>query len=73
MKNTKVKKARRERWASGRTYVVEKTAKLQQQEAAPKCEEKTRMAAPKCATEKKFRHLCRTKSIEYNNLKSNRR
>ena len=37
---------------------------MQQQEVAPKREEKTRMAAPKCATEKKFRHLCRTKSID---------
>ena len=34
--------------------MVEKRAKLQQQEAAPKRAEKTRMAAPKCATEKKF-------------------
>ena len=44
--------------------MVEQKAKLQQQEAAPKSSEKTRMAAPKCATEKKFRHLCRTKSID---------
>ena len=44
--------------------MVEQKAKLQQQEAAPKREEKTRMAAPKSATEKKFQHLCRTKSIE---------
>ena len=44
--------------------MVEQKAKLQQQEAAPKRAEKTRMAAPKCATEKKFRHLCRTKSID---------
>ena len=36
----------------------------QQQEAAPKRTEKTRMAAQKCATEKKVRHLCRTKSID---------
>ena len=44
--------------------MVEQKAKLQQQEVAPKRSEKTRMAAPKCATEKKFRHLCRTKSID---------
>ena len=44
--------------------MVEKKAKLQQQEAAPKRAEKTRMAAPKCATQKKFWHLCRTKSID---------
>ena len=44
--------------------MVEQKAKLQQQEAAPKRAEKTRMAAPKCATEKKFWHLCRTKSID---------
>ena len=44
--------------------MVEQKAKLQQQEAAPKSSEKTRMAAPKCATERKFRHLCRTKSID---------
>ena len=44
--------------------MVEKKAKLQQQEAAPKRAEKTRMAAPKCATQKKFQHSSRTKSIE---------
>ena len=44
--------------------MVEKKAKLQQQEAPPKRAEKTRMAAPKCATQKKFCHLCRTKSID---------
>ena len=44
--------------------MVEQKAKLQQQEAARKPAEKTRMAAPKCATQKKFRHLCRTKSID---------
>ena len=44
--------------------MVEQKAKLQQQEAAPKREEKTRMTAPKFPTEKKFRHLGRTKSIE---------
>ena len=41
--------------------MVERKANLQQHEAAPKSSEKTRMAAPKCATERKFRHLCRTK------------
>ena len=44
--------------------MVEQKAKLQQQEAASKRAEKTRMTAPKCATEKKFRHLCRTKSVD---------
>ena len=44
--------------------MVEQKAKLQQQEAATKRAEKTRMAAPKCATKKKFRHLCGTKSID---------
>ena len=44
--------------------MVEQEAKLEQKEAAPKRAEKTRMAAPKCATEKKFRHLCRKKSID---------
>ena len=44
--------------------MVEPKAKFQQQEAAPKGAEKTRMAAPKCATEKKFQYLCRTKSID---------
>ena len=43
--------------------MVEQKAKLQQQEAEQKGAEKTRMAATKCATEKKFQHLCRTKSI----------
>ena len=37
---------------------------MQQQESAPKRAEKTRMAAPKYATERNFRHLCRTKSID---------
>ena len=45
----KGEKADERRW-------VEQKAKLQQQEAAPKRAEKTRMAAPKCATEKSFRH-----------------
>ena len=44
--------------------MVEQKAKLQQQEAAPKRAEKMRMAARNCATQKKFRHLCRTKSID---------
>ena len=44
--------------------MVEQKPKLQQQEATPKRAEKTRMAAPKCATEKKFRHVCRTETIE---------
>ena len=44
--------------------MVEQKAKLKQQEASPKRAEKTRMAARKCATEKKFRHFCRTKSID---------
>ena len=44
--------------------MVEQKAKLQQREAAKKGAEKTRMAAPKCATEKTFQHLCRTKRID---------
>ena len=44
--------------------MVEQKAKLQQQKAAPKRAEKSRMAAPNCATEKKFRHLYRKKSID---------
>ena len=44
--------------------MVEQKAKLQQQEAAPKRAEKTRMAAPKYATERKFPPLCRTESID---------
>ena len=44
--------------------MVEQKAKLQQKEAAPKRAEKKTMAAPKCATEKKFRHLCSTKSVD---------
>ena len=44
--------------------MLEQKAKLQQQEAAPKRTKKTRMAAPKCATQKKFRHLWGTKSID---------
>ena len=44
--------------------VVEQKAKLQKQEAAPKRAERTRMAASKYAIQKKFWHLCRTKSID---------
>ena len=44
--------------------MVDQKAKLQQQESAPKRAEKTGMASPRCATEKKFRQLCRTKSID---------
>ena len=44
--------------------MVDQKTKLKQQEAAPKRAEKTTMAAPKCATEKKFRNGCRTKSID---------
>ena len=44
--------------------MVEQKAKLQQQEAAPTRPEKMRTASPKCTTEKKFRHLCMTKSID---------
>ena len=44
--------------------MVDQQTKLKQQEAAQKGAEKTTMAPPKCATEKKFRPLCRTKSID---------
>ena len=44
--------------------MAEQKAKLQQKKAAPKRAEKATMAAPKAATDKKFRLLCRTKSIE---------
>ena len=44
--------------------MLQQKAKLKQQKAAPKSAKKTTMAAPKSATEKKIRHLCRTKSIE---------
>ena len=57
-------KASRERKESGRCLVVEQNARVQKKEAAPKRAEKTRMAAPKCPTQKKFRHLCRTKGID---------
>ena len=43
--------------------MLQKKAKLKQQKAAPKWAEKSTIAAQKCATEKKFRHLCGTKSI----------
>ena len=44
--------------------MVEQKAKFQQQDAVRKRAEKARMAALKCASEKKFRHLRRTKSID---------
>ena len=44
--------------------MVEQKAQLQEQEAAPKREEKMKMAAPKCATEKKFKHSSRTKNSD---------
>ena len=44
--------------------MVEQKPKLQQQEAAPKRVEKTRMAATKVATQRKFLHLWKTKSID---------
>ena len=44
--------------------MLQQKAKLKQQKAAPKRAEKTRTAAQKFATEKKVRHLCRTKSID---------
>ena len=44
--------------------MVEEKAKLKPKEAATKRAEKTRMASPKCATPKNFRHLLRTKSID---------
>ena len=44
--------------------MVEQKANLQEKEAAPKRAENTRMAARNCATQKKFWHLCRTKSID---------
>ena len=40
-----------------------------QRKAAPKRAEKTTMAAPKGATEKRFRHLCRTKCIDVQEFK----
>ena len=44
--------------------MLEHKAKLRRQEAAPKRAEKTRMAAPKCATEKTFRQFYRTNGID---------
>ena len=44
--------------------MVEQKAKLQQQKAAPKRAEKTTMAVPKCATQKKFRHSRRRRIID---------
>ena len=44
--------------------MLQQEVNFKQQKAAPKHAEKTTMAAPKCATEKKFWHLCRTKSID---------
>ena len=43
--------------------MVEQKAKLQQ-EAALKRAEKTKVAAPKCATQKKSRYLSQTNSID---------
>ena len=43
---------------------------MKEENSAPKREEKSEMAAQKCATEKKFRDLCRT---TYKYLKNNRR
>ena len=53
--------------------MVDQKAKLKQQEAAPKRAKKTGMAAPKCAAEKKFRHLCRTKSVDEKLFKEQKR
>ena len=44
--------------------MLQQKAKLKQQKATPKRAEKTTMAAQKCPTEKKFRHIYRTESIE---------
>ena len=44
--------------------MVEQKAKCQPQEVAPKRAEKTRMASPKGATQKKFKHLFRTKFVD---------
>ena len=49
--------------------MVEQKINMQQQDAAPKRAEKTRIAALKCATERKFRHLCRRKSIDEKQFK----
>ena len=53
--------------------MVEKKAKLQQQEAALKSPEETRMAPPKCATENNSGIDAAPKELTYNKLKSNRR
>ena len=45
---------------------MEQKAKFQQQEEATKSAEKTRLDAPNCSTEKKFRHLYRTKNNNNN-------
>ena len=44
--------------------MVEQKAKLEQEEEAPKRAEKTTMAAPNCATQKKYRRLYMTISID---------
>ena len=44
--------------------MLQQKPKLKQQKAAPKRAEKTTMAGQKCAIKKKFRQLCRTKSID---------
>ena len=44
--------------------MLQQKAKLEPQKGAPKSAEKTTIAAAKCATEKKFRNSCSTKSIE---------
>ena len=48
--------------------MVEQKAKFKQKnkqkKAAPNFAEKTTMAAPKCATEKKIRHSCTKKRID---------
>ena len=44
--------------------VLQKKVKMKQQKEAPKRAEKMTRAAPKCAKVKKFRKLCRTKSID---------
>ena len=49
--------------------MVEQKVKFQRQEAAPKHAEKMRMAATKCATDKKFPLLCSTKSIDVRQFK----
>ena len=43
--------------------MVEQKTKFEKQGSTPKLAENTRNAAPKCATEKKFRYLYRTKTI----------